>query len=462
MKRYSILLFVLLIFGTIKAQYTVLHNFNYSKDGASPYGALTFSGKALYGMTRYGGKHNFGIIFKIDTNGSNYKNLHDFDSITGSQPMYDSLIYSSGTLYGMASSGGKNDLGCIFSIDTSGNNYKDMLDFDGLNGGIPNGGLTLYNDTLYGMTSAGGKYSQGCIFCINVNGTNYKDLFDFNGSDGASPLGTLTLSDKVLYGMTYNGGANSYGVIFSISIDGTNYKDLFDFNNAEGTHPYGDLTVSGAKMYGMVYTTGSAGFIFSIDTNKHNYKILLNLNNFDAGSPTGSFVISKNILYGMSAGGLVVNGISHGVIFSIDTDGTNSKNLFYFNGDDGYNPEGTLTLLGNVLYGMTTYGGINGAGVIFKVDSNAIAGINNISTPMQRIIVYPNPSNGQFTLSSSNINMACKVEIYNVLGEKVFTEPLNQSNSNINLSGQPMGVYLYRVVTQTGELVATGKVVVQR
>jgi len=76
--------------------------------------------------------------------------------------------------------------------------------------------------------------------------------------------------------------------------------------------------------------------------------------------------------------------------------------------------------------------------------------------------VYPNPNNGSFTLSLSDVNTACNLDIYSVLGEKVYSEVLKQSQSNINLSVQPNGVYLYRVITQTGELVGGGKLVISR
>ena len=73
-----------------------------------------------------------------------------------------------------------NDSGCVFSIDTVGNNYNDLLDFTYRKGTLPKGSLILSKNLLYGMTSTGGSSNNGCIFSIDTNGTNYKDEVNFN------------------------------------------------------------------------------------------------------------------------------------------------------------------------------------------------------------------------------------------------------------------------------------------
>jgi len=99
-------------------------------------------------------------------------------------------------------------------------------------------------------------------------------------------------------------------------------------------------------------------------------------------------------------------------------------------------------------------------------ECDATLGINNIITNTNKaeVKVYPNPSNGTFTLSLSNVNATCNVEIYNILGEKVFTEtlPQNQSNNTISLISQPSGVYFYRVIEESGNLVGNGKLVIEK
>ena len=89
-------------------------------------------------------------------------------------------------------------------------------------------------------------------------------------------------------------------------------------------------------------------------------------------------------------------------------------------------------------------------------------GINEIEKS-HKLQISPNPSNGSFTLSLSNVNEKINIEIYNVLGEKVFAETLRyaQGDNHINLSNQPSGVYFYRVLKESGELVGSGKFIIE-
>jgi len=90
-----------------------------------------------------------------------------------------------------------------------------------------------------------------------------------------------------------------------------------------------------------------------------------------------------------------------------------------------------------------------------------ILGISQISNPTG-ITIYPNPSNGLFTIQSSVLSAQSSIEIYNTLGEKI-NQQLNITNStfNIDLSDQPAGVYFYRITDYTGNTV-TGKLILEK
>ena len=55
------------------------------------------------------------------------------------------------------------------------------------------------------------------------------------------------------------------------------------------------------------------------------------------------------------------------------------------------------------------------------------------------------------------------LEIYNVLGEKVYNKTLRQAQGDIkiNLSGQAKGLYLYRIISEKGEDIANGKFIIE-
>ncbi|HTA27680.1 MAG TPA: T9SS type A sorting domain-containing protein, partial [Bacteroidia bacterium] len=92
---------------------------------------------------------------------------------------------------------------------------------------------------------------------------------------------------------------------------------------------------------------------------------------------------------------------------------------------------------------------------------NLSTGINAISNS-SAITVYPNPNNGSFTIQSSVVSGKSLVEIYNVLGEKVYSnQPLANSQQLISINlDQPSGVYFYRVVNESGSLLGEGKLVI--
>ncbi len=80
------------------------------------------------------------------------------------------------------------------------------------------------------------------------------------------------------------------------------------------------------------------------------------------------------------------------------------------------------------------------------------------------ISVYPNPGSGKFTLEAKNEELkASSIEVFNMLGEKIYAQ-FTSLNSlfTIDLSSQPNGIYLYRVVAQNRELIGEGKIVIQR
>ncbi len=78
------------------------------------------------------------------------------------------------------------------------------------------------------------------------------------------------------------------------------------------------------------------------------------------------------------------------------------------------------------------------------------------------ILVYPNPSSGIFKMELSGIINEPSVEVYNVLGEKVFSQfPIDNPKFSIDLSNQTSGVYFYRVLTKNVSLVGEGKIIKQ-
>ena len=74
-----------------------------------------------------------------------------------------------------------------------------------------------------------------------------------------------------------------------------------------------------------------------------------------------------------------------------------------------------------------------------------------------KLFIYPNPSNGQFTINSETVVES--IELYDMLGRKVFTDTPKAQTMQIN-ARLPQGMYLYRVVLQDNS-VSSGKILVK-
>ncbi len=88
------------------------------------------------------------------------------------------------------------------------------------------------------------------------------------------------------------------------------------------------------------------------------------------------------------------------------------------------------------------------------IDTCSTVGISEISNS-NYISVYPNPSQGRFSIEAKG-----DLAIYNVLGEKIYTEKLVSEKTEIDLADKPKGIYFYQITAEEKNIV-TGKLVVQ-
>ena len=127
---------------------------------------MIVSGNTLYGtMHNYGGGlgGGSGSVFRMNTDGSSFTNLHTFSGIAP-DPGYLSgdLVLSGGTLYGTAAFGGDLDHGCVFAIGTNGLGLINLHNFStnsastNFDGADPSAGMILVGNTLYGTANEGG------------------------------------------------------------------------------------------------------------------------------------------------------------------------------------------------------------------------------------------------------------------------------------------------------------------
>lgn len=91
------------------------------------------------------------------------------------------------------------------------------------------------------------------------------------------------------------------------------------------------------------------------------------------------------------------------------------------------------------------------------------AGINNIVNPISSE-VFPNPSTGSFAVQLAGSSQPYHLMIYNMLGEEIcsYRADVNETKVIVNISGQPNGVYLYRVIASNGVQLTEGKISIEK
>ena len=175
--------------------------------------------------------------------------------------------------------------------------------------------------------------------------------------------------------MTNQGGAsyvagmeNGYGTVFSIPVTGGTPTTLLSFNGTNGGGPAGDLTLSadGSTLFGMTPNGGANGdgTIFSIPAAGGTLTTLLSFNGVDGRNPYGDLTLSGSTLYGMTEDG-GANG--YGNIFSVPVTGGTPTNLLSFNGTDGANSLWQFDAQWVNALWDDQRGGANGDGTIFSI-----------------------------------------------------------------------------------------------
>lgn len=141
-------------------------------------------------------------------------------------------------------------------------------------------------------------------------------------------------------------------------------------------------------------------------------------------------------------------------------DGYNSSGEFHMNWgwsgqDDGYFSPTNLNPGGAGGYNFS-----EDVGAVIGIQPPWALGVSSISNN-QSFKIYPNPGSGIFNISLENIANNPQITVYNVLGQQVFFSKLTNIQTNINLSNQPKGVYIYRVLNENGESVSTGRLIIE-
>jgi uncharacterized repeat protein (TIGR03803 family) len=372
--------------------------FNTNADGAYPVADLISSGDTLYGVTSAGGPGGSGTIFKWSLDGTGFAVLTNFSALKlnpnsgqytnsdGARPQ-GRLFLSGATLFGTASAGGQYGYGTVFKLTTNGGGFTVIRHFAGGfgDGATPSVGVVMPGDTIIGATEAGGGVDQGTIFELATNGSSFSILhhFTLSTTNGARPKGELLRQGTTVYGTTYGGGSAGWGTVFKMNTNGTAFTLLKSFSsapfgtNSDGADPAARLILSGGVLYGTTYYGGASnGTVFKIATDGTGFAVLKSFSpsssdgfglntNSDGVNPDARLVLSGGALFGTTLYG----GNGAGTIFKVNTNGSGFSVVRAFAEINGFGgvPAAGLLLVGTTFYGTTEFGGEGNSGTIFRL-----------------------------------------------------------------------------------------------
>lgn len=256
--------------------------------------------------------------------------------------------------------------------------------------------------------------------------------------------------------MNAGGIQNCCGTVFSMMPDGTGYTVLHTFDTNDGGQggPRGALLLQSGELYGMTRYGGAnnVGSVFKVGTDGTGYSTLVEFDTFSevGGLPSGSLITDGNFLYGLSTFG----GVDHmGHIFRIGFDGAGFERLFDFTGQaTGREPWGSLTAVDGAMYGMTWKGGQTDRGVVFRYGSST--DVESLADEDDLVRVYPNPASDVITVELDGISPKSQysLRILNTTGHLLSQEMITDNRMTISTKakGFASGMYLYEVTSPNG------------
>lgn len=268
--------------------------------------------------------------------------------------------------------------------------------------------------------------------------------FSVKAKDAA---GNFSASSNVVNVTTAAGGSTATDLLFSEYIEGSSNNKALEISNATGSAV--NMSIYSIKKQTNGAGAWSTGLALTGTLNNGSKFTIVNsliaLGCYSTGSANLSTSAAEMAFNGNDAIGLFKNGVL------IDVIGT-------FNGGTAdFAADVTLRRKSTVTSPTTTFN------IATQWDSYAVDTCNNLgsrittkSTKTTAIVdfsdfkMYPNPSNGNFSIDNSN--KAFSVEIYNVLGQKVF-EIKNADGSNLSVTNLNKGVYLVKITDDTKSLI---------
>jgi len=331
-------------------------------------------------------------------------------------------------------------------------NYNRIAKFDGTSWSGLTTGLGASNATVKALTVFNGSLFVGGTF-TTAGGTPCQYVALWNGSAWSFPTNQIN-SNVFCFAIhnneLYLGGAiPSY--IYKWVIATSSWVAVPNTFPATGAWAQsmasynGSLYVSGLSM-----TTGSSANISKLTGSTWS--------GVGTGFETTHFALSLMPLSGrLYAGGNFTNAGGTGAKYLASWSSISST---WALGIAGNTVNFTVNALDTVPSPATLYaGGVFSSPYSKIMKSTTLIGIEEESLPVESVSIYPNPAHANLYISIDSELNNPEVEIFNMIGGKVFSSTLPTMQKTINIRNYAAGVYFVKITS--GTKVLTKKIVIE-
>jgi uncharacterized repeat protein (TIGR03803 family) len=429
-----------------------IFTFTGNATGIRPYGKLLAGRDGfLYGTTRSGGINNVGVIFKVSAIGDQYTVLHHFAQLNGKNPETGLIQDSNGTLFGTTTFGGKNSYGVLYRVEEDGTDFQKLLDYFYTGGKNVTGSIDVDDSFIYATAGQG-------LFKIGKNGAGYQPFgivaFSFQSlpntasnilvnypEDYTTPIGISDVATT-----TPINGARKYFLEVSMS-------PAFDINVTTFENDSAHFEISGLdydKLYfarGRTNLSPAYGVTSTFRTGDKAFHVYV----IDPADGTTEF--------GEASG----SGMLQGWVTIAELPGAQHYHLqvsvypeFYSWGTVDYNVEsssGNPQVLAQFIYSETRYY----TRVRTDVSSNwgpvtsfITKSYDTFAKTTRTVEVYPNPSRGSFNLRSAADDVQT-ITISDATGNVLYRNDRVRNSESLQFGNDlQKGIYLMTIRRKNG------------
>jgi endonuclease I len=262
--------------------------------------------------------------------------------------------------------------------------------------------------------------------------------FYVNAKDAA---GNTSASSNTVSATTNSSGGTATELLFSEYIEGSSNNKALEIANMTGAAV--NLSVYTIKKQTNGAGAWSTGLALSGTLNSGSKFTIVNSSIastcYSISSANISTAATELTFNGNDAVGLFKNGVL------IDVIGTFNGGTANFAADVTLRRKSTITAPSTTFNLATQWDSFTtdtctnlGSKISTKVTKEEIV------TEADGIALYPNPSNGEFTVSYTNSNKTYAIEIFSMLGQTVYSKE-NIKQSSVQISNLPKGIYLIKI-----------------